>query len=204
MNGAARHVRVWLGLLSALYAAVLLAGLIAPYAPGEQNRDAPFAPPTRLHFIETTGQFHPRPFVYALVGRPGRFDEYEEDRSRRYPVRFLIHGAQYTIAGMFNADRHLFGVEAPAEIFLFGSDQFGRDVFSRLLYGGQVSLVAGLLAASLALTLGLALGGLAGFYGGWADEAGHADREMVLALPWLYLLFGLRSIRRSRIPRRFS
>ena len=194
MTGAARHVRVWLGLLSALYAAVLLAGLIAPYAPGEQNRDAPFAPPTRLHFIETTGQFHPRPFVYALVGRPGRFDEYDEDRSRRYPVRFLIHGAPYTIAAIAGADRHLFGVEEPAKVFLFGTDQFGRDVFSRLLFGGQISLVAGVLAASLAVGLGVALGGLAGFYGGWADDAVMRIAELFLALPWLYLLFAVRSI----------
>ena len=194
MNGAARRVRVWFGLLGALYAAVLLAGPIAPYAPSAQDRNAPFAPPTRLHFIETTGQFHPRPFVYALAGRPGRFGEYDEDRSRRYPVRFLIHGAPYTILGLLGADRHLFGVEAPAKVFLFGSDQFGRDVFSRLLFGGQVSLVAGLLAASLALTLGLALGGLAGFYGGWADEAVMRTAELVLALPWLYLLFAVRAI----------
>ena len=194
MNGAARHVRVWLGLLSALYAAVLLAGLIAPYAPGEQNRNAPFAPPTRLHFIEPTGRIHPRPFVYGLVGRPGRFDEYDEDRSQRFPVRFLIHGTPYTIAGLFAADRHVFGVDAPAKVFLFGSDQFGRDVFSRLLVGGQVSLVAGMLAASLALTLGLVLGGLAGFYGGWADETVMRIAELVLALPWLYLLFAIRSI----------
>jgi peptide/nickel transport system permease protein len=194
MNGAARLIRVWLGLLSAVYAAVLLAGLIAPYAPNEQNRNAPFAPPTRLHFIDTTGQFHLRPFVHGLVGRPGRFDEYDEDRSRSYPVRFLIHGAPYTVAGIFRAERHLFGVEAPAKVFLFGSDQFGRDVFSRLLFGGQVSLVAGLLATSLALSLGLALGGLAGFYGGWADEAVMRTAELVLALPWLYVLFAVRSI----------
>ena len=194
MTGAARPVRVWLGVLSALYGAVFLAGPIAPYTPGEQDRNAPFARPARLHVIDSMGRFHPRPFVYALVGRAGRFGEYEEDRSRRYPVRFLIHGAPYTIAGMPAGDRHLFGVEAPAKIFLFGSDQFGRDVFSRLLFGGQISLVAGVLAASLALTLGLALGGLAGFYGGWADDAIMRTAELVLALPWLYLLFAIRSV----------
>src|SRR3989442_2093430 len=110
MNGPGRQVRAYLSLLVALYASVLLAGPIAPYAPNEQNRNAPFAPPTRLHFIDTTGQFHLRPFVYGLVGRPGRFDEYDEDRSRSYPVRFLIHAAPYTVAGIFGADRHLLRV----------------------------------------------------------------------------------------------
>jgi hypothetical protein len=70
MSGAGRRVGAWLGLLGALYAAVLLAGLIAPYAPNDQNRNAPFAPPTRLHFFDTTGQFHLRPASMNL--RPTR------------------------------------------------------------------------------------------------------------------------------------
>ena len=74
MNGPGRHVRAYLSLLVALYASVLLAGPIAPYDPHEQNRNAPFAPPTRLHFVDADGRFHMRPFVYRLVGRPGRFD----------------------------------------------------------------------------------------------------------------------------------
>ncbi len=194
MNGAARPVRVWVALLGAVYAAVLLAGPIAPYAPAEQHRDAPFAPPSRVHLGGLIGQVHQRPFVYRLVDRPGRVGEYDEDRGQRYPVRFLVRGAPYTIAGIFAADRHLLGVDAPATLFLFGSDQFGRDVFSRVLFGGQISLVAGLLAAGLALMLGLALGGLAGFYGGWADDAVMRTAELVLTLPWLYLLFAIRSI----------
>ena len=107
MNVAARPVRVYVALLGAVYAAVLLAGPIAPYAPGEQHRDAPFAPPTRLHLGGLTGRVHQRPFVYRVVDRPGRVGEYDEDRSQRYPVRFLVRGAPYTIAGIFAADRHL-------------------------------------------------------------------------------------------------
>ena len=178
----------------ALYAAVLLAGLIAPYEPNEQSRDVPFAPPTRLHFVDATGRLHLRPFVYRLVGRPGRFDEYDEDYRDRYPVRVLARGAPYRIAGLLDADRHLFGVAEPAKIFLFGSDQYGRDLFSRVLFGGQISLVAGLLATWLALGLGFVLGGLAGFYGRWADEAVMRMAELFLALPWLYLLFAVRAM----------
>ena len=193
MSAASRQVRAWASLLVILNASVVFAGFIAPYAPNEQNRNLPFAGPTRLHFIETTGQFHLRPFVYLVVSTPGSVDKYEEDRSRRYPVRFLIRGARYTIAG-FAADRHLFGVEEPAKVFLFGTDQFGRDVFSRLLVGAQISLVAGVLAAGLALSLGVALGALAGFYGGWTDDAVMRIAELFLALPWLYLLLAVRSV----------
>ena len=89
--------------------------------------------------------------------------------------------------------RHLFGVDDPATIFLFGTDGFGRDVFSRLLFGGQISLVAGLLAAGVAVTLGLVLGGVGGFYGGWVDDGLMRMAELFLALPWLYLLLAVRS-----------
>ena len=103
-----------LSLLAILYASVLLAGFLAPYAPAEQNRDRPFAPPTRLHFAEATGKLHLRPFVYRLVSQPGGFGDYGEDRSTRYPMRFLVRGASYRIAGMAGCNRHLFGFDAPA------------------------------------------------------------------------------------------
>jgi len=186
-------MRLWLILLAIMYASVLFGGFIAPYAPNEQNRSAPFTAPTRLRFVDTTGRTHLRPFVYRLVSRPGAFDEYDEDRSRPYPVRFLVRGTPYTIAGL-SADRHLFGVDEPAKIFLFGTDQFGRDLFSRLLFGAKISLVAGVLAASLALGLGIALGSLAGYYEGWTDDGIMRMAELFLALPWLYLLLAVRSM----------
>jgi peptide/nickel transport system permease protein len=176
-----------------VYLSVLLAGALAPYAPAEQHRLAAFAPPTRLHVVDASGRVHVRPFVYRLVSRQGSTAEYDEDRSHMYPVRFLARGAPYRVAGL-QGDRHLFLVDEPAQIFLFGSDQFGRDVFSRLLFGGQISLVAGLVAAVLAVALGSLLGGLAGFYGGWVDEAIMRVAELFLALPWLYLLLAVRAM----------
>jgi peptide/nickel transport system permease protein len=85
------------------------------------------------------------------------------------------------------------GARAPGVVFLLGTDAYGRDVFSRLLYGGRVSLFTGLLAAFLSLALGLALGTAAGFYGGWLDQLLMRGGELVMALPWLYLLLAVRA-----------
>ena len=193
MSVAERKVKTSLILLGILYASVLMAGFLAPYAPTEQNRDVPFAPPTRLHFTDAAGTLHWQPFVFRIVSDARSFGEYSEDRSTMYPVRFLVRGAPYRIAGLFESNVHLFGFDEPAKAFLFGSDGYGRDLFSRLLYGGQISLSAGLLAAGLALGLGVVAGGLAGFYGGWVDEAFMRLGELFLALPWLYLLLAVRT-----------
>ena len=181
-----------LGLLGLLYLSTVFAGFLAPHDPATQHRDFSFAPPTRLHFVDATGRLHVRPFVYGLARSTGAFEEYTEDRSRIYPVRFFVRGAPYRIAGTFSAERHLFGTDSPAHLFLMGTDDYGRDQFSRFLYGGQISLFAGLLGAGLSLGVGIVLGGLAGFYGAWIDETIMRIAELFLALPWLYLLFAVR------------
>jgi peptide/nickel transport system permease protein len=78
-------------------------------------------------------------------------------------------------------------------VFLLGTDGNGRDVFSRLLYGGRISLFTGLLAAALSLAFGLSAGTLAGYFGGWLDQLLMRGGELVMALPWLYLLLGVRA-----------
>jgi peptide/nickel transport system permease protein len=178
--------------LGMLHGAILAAGFLAPYAPDAQSRDFPFAPPTRIHFIDRAGRLHLRPFVHGLAVRTGSPGTYDEDESIAYPVRFFLKadGVGGTIA---RPARHLFGVERPGRIFLFGTDGFGRDQFSRLLFGGRISLFSGLLAAALSLGLGLVLGSLAGFYGGWIDDIIMRGAELFLALPWLYCLLVLRA-----------
>ncbi|HUG52415.1 MAG TPA: ABC transporter permease [Vicinamibacteria bacterium] len=185
-------LRLALAVLAAVHAAVLAAGFLAPYDPVEQNRTTPFAPPTPVHFVDDGGRLHLRPFVYDVVERAESPGVYDEDRSTRHPIRFFVRGAPYAIAGL-SLDVHLFGVEEPARVFLLGTDGLGRDQLSRLLHGGRISLVAGVLAAGLSLGIGLALGTLAGFYRGGVDAAVMRGVELFLALPWLYLLFAVRA-----------
>jgi peptide/nickel transport system permease protein len=178
--------------LAVLHAAILLAGFVSPYDPTSQNRDLPFAPPTALHFIDAQGRFHWQPFVYQWVEGPQGMYEYEESRERSYPVRFFVRGPAYRFAG-FSSHLHLLGVEAPAQIFLAGTDNYGRDQFSRILYGGRISLSAGLLATVISLSLGLLLGTISGFCGRWIDESLMRMVELFLVLPWLYLLLAVRA-----------
>ena len=165
--------------LGILYLATICAGFLAPYDPVTQNRELAFAPPTRLHFVDSAGTVHLRPFVYGLAGGV-------------YPVRFFLQGVPYRIGGIFKGDRHLVGTDGPPSLFLLGTDAYGRDQFSRFLYGGQISLFAGLLGASLSVGVGLVLGGLAGFFGAWIDTTIMRLAEIFLAVPWFYLLFAVR------------
>ncbi len=172
-----------------LHLAVLFAGFIAPYDPTAQNRELPYAPPTRLNFVDASG-FHLRPFVYAstLV-----LDSYREDSTHEYPVHLFVRGDAYTMVGILKSDLHLFGVDKPARILVFGADGYGRDELSRLLYGGQISLAAGLLATLLALATATIIGTVSGYYGTWVDEALMGSADLFLSLPWFYFLLGVRA-----------
>ena len=180
--------------LSTMYLVVLAAGFVAPYDYSQQNRDAILSPPTKIHFIDNNGTVHIRPFVYGTVENPKESSEYIEDLRTPYPVKFLIREPSEDVTGRFNERRRLFGVNPPARLFLLGTDDVGRDVFSRLLYGGRISLLAGLLASLLSLGLATIFGTAAGFYGSWVDAGIMRLAELFLALPWLYLLLALRAL----------
>src|SRR5256886_12813327 len=137
-----------------LQSAIVFAGFVAPYDPALQNRDLPFVPPARIHFVDARGHWHLRPFIYQWVSLPQSIYEYRESRQREYPIYFFVRANESTNVGV-RTQIHLFGVEAPAQIFLAGSDNYGRDQFSRILFCGRHSLGAGVLAAGNLLFLGL-------------------------------------------------
>ena len=188
------RVRLWppAVVLAVVYALAIGADFVAPYDYFAQNRSLPFAPPARLHFVDPAGNWHLIPFIHPLVERPGSYGEYVEDRSRIYPLRFFLEVPSGQ-RGFQRWNRRLFGVDEPARLCLLGTDGYGRDQLSRLLYGARISLFAGLLAGGLAVALGLALGAVAGYYGGWIDELLMRGAELCMTLPWLYLLLAVRA-----------
>ncbi|HKV61374.1 MAG TPA: ABC transporter permease [Candidatus Acidoferrum sp.] len=182
----------WLIVLVTLHGIIGCAGFFAPYDPSEQDRERPYWPPMKIHLVDREGHFHFRPLFYGLHLRAGSFDQFEEGTEQATPLKFFVSGAPYRLLGIVPSHLHLFGAEAN-RIYLFGSDGYGRDQLSRILHGGQISLLAGLLGAGLTLFFGMLIGGIAGFYGGWRDALLMRVAELFVALPWLYLLFALRA-----------
>ncbi len=181
-------------ILILLYGSAFFAQFIAPYSSDLQVRTKAFHPPTRLYFFDEEGNFSLRPFVYQyeLVDRV--FKAYRPDRTVRYPLRFFVRGEEYKFLGLIPSDIHLFGTEAPGHIFLLGTDKFGRDIFTRLLFGARISLSVGLVGILISFSIGALIGGIAGYYGGVVDNVLMRVAEMIMAFPGFYLLLALRAL----------
>ena len=180
-------------ILIVLYVCALFASFIAPYPQDEMDRARFFHPPQRVHWFDARGRFH-LPFIHPTrLADPGNF-VYQEDRGRIQPLRWFVKGSHYQLLGLVPTDRHLFGLDAPGRVYFLGTDSFGRDVFSRLLFGAQISLTVGLIGILISFTIGLLLGGISGYFGGWIDSAIMRTTELLLTIPTLYLLIALRAI----------
>ena len=151
-------------------------------------------PPQSIHFFDESG-FHP--FVHPITGVRDftTFQRvYTEDTTRKLYVAFFTHGFPYKILGIIPADIHLIGLDgSPTEgnLFLYGADLQGRDVFSRLSYATQTSMTIGLVGVALSLFFGVLLGGMSGYFGGWVDTLIQRVIEIVSSVPAIPLWMGL-------------
>jgi peptide/nickel transport system permease protein len=187
-------------ILVAFYTMALFAGFFAPYGMETQTRSLYNCPPTGIHFVDAAGKLHLRPFVYGKVLADRKWTKYRDDTGKVYPIRFLAKGDPYRFLGLIPSDRHLFGVGEEGKIFLMGTDQFGRDVFSRLLYGARISLSVGLVGILLSFTFGMLVGGISGYFGGIWDTLIMRSTELVMSVPALYLILALRAAFPADIP----
>ncbi|KAA3498462.1 ABC transporter permease [Agrobacterium tumefaciens] len=183
----------------AMYIVALLPGFFAINDPVLQNARATFHPPQRVHFIDTTDGLSLGLHYYPL--KLTRDPEtlaavFVEDTAKKIPIQLFGRGYEYSVLGLFTTDIHLLAsTDKTRPLFLFGADRLGRDVFSRVIQGSQVSLSIGLVGVFFSLLLGVVLGGISGYYGGRIDFVMQRVIDFVLSLPtipiWLALAAAL-------------
>jgi len=180
-------------ILVLIYSVGLLApGFFAPYNKLTQFEDI-YLPPQAIKFIDEEGNFHIRPFTYEwkTERNPDTWTAVcRLDKSFRYPLYFFVRGEEYKLLGLFKSDIHLFGVK-DANLFLFGTDNLGRDLFSRIIYGTGISLSIGLVGVGISFFLGLLLGGLSGLIGGVVDNLIQRSIEFIKSIPSIPLWMAL-------------
>lgn len=179
----------------ALFYIVAFGGDFFAYSnPHQSNGNLALAPPQRIHFF-ADGGFSPHVNPVRSERDPATFQiKFVPDESRRIPVRLFARGYSYEFLGLFRTNIHLFGTSgAPAErsLFLLGTDQEGRDIFSRLVMATRTSLLIGLTGVALSLLLGMAFGGLSGYYGGFVDTVVQRVIEILRSIPTIPLWMGL-------------
>ena len=165
-----------LGLISGIfllfsYLMLPFAGFIAPYTPNERSSDYLYAPPQSVHLFHEGRVCRTLSSIRSPPRRIWKRSSGNSwpDTSRPMKLKFLCRAIEYNLAGLIPTDRHLFCAPEGATVFLWGSDRLGRDVFSRILYGAQLSLTVGLIGISVSFVLGIVFGSIAGYFGGMID-----------------------------------
>jgi len=189
------YVSLWgLGIF---YVVAVFADFIAPYTPQERFSDFRFAPPSTIRIFED-GQLT-RPYVRAwedpYMDKESFRRVFKENPDARRNIRFFVRGEPYKLFKLIETDIHLFGTGDPkAPVFLFGADRFGRDLFSRVLYGSQVSLSVGLVGVFLTVFFGSMIGAISGYFGGFVDILIQRLIEILNSIPGLPLWLALAAI----------
>lgn len=189
-----KHRLAMMGLfmLLVMYMSILFAEFLAPYGEASSERSKPYAPPSRIHLFHK-GAFV-GPFIYdykEVFDQQALTNKKIYDKQTPHQIKFFAKGEPYKMWGLIPADIHFFTVDAPAKIYIWGADLQGRDLFSRVLYGGRISLTIGIIAIFISYPIGLLMGGISGYFGGWIDTAIMRVVEAIITFPSLYLLLTL-------------
>lgn len=191
-----KFARIALIVLGLIYFALLFADFIASYTKDFSDRTMAYVPPSKIFTIDENGKLS-RPYTYNYK-REFDKDElkivYTLDRSKKHYVKFFAKGQPYKFLGIIPMKRHLVTTDKDGRLFLLGTDINGRDVFSRLLFGGRISMTIGFLALFVLFPIGLLYGGIAGYFGGKVDTIMMRFAEAVMSIPSFYLLIILASI----------
>jgi peptide/nickel transport system permease protein len=171
------------------YLAAAFAGFLAPYTLTTRFAKYIYMPPQGVYFFND-GKLQPFVCDVDLTIDENLRKFYTPNCNKRIPLQFFSHGEPYKLFELIDTDVHL--LQAPGGIVsLLGTDRQGRDMFSRILYGSQVSLTIGLMGVVLSLLFGSVLGVASGYYGGWIDELIQRSIELVRSFPAIPLWMAL-------------
>ena len=177
-----------------MYTLAIFCEFFSPALPLERYSKYKNAPPTRIHIIDSEGKWN-APFVYDMKEQMDSYTfkkTFTEDTSKKIPLRFFAKGSNYKFWNLIPANIRFFGPVNPGDpFFLMGTDQLGRDLFSRILYGGRISLSFCLVSIFFTFLLGLALGGLSGYLGGITDTVVQRTIDMLMCVPQIPLWMAL-------------
>jgi len=176
-----RATSLGLVLVGAVCAGAIGAPFIAPHAGDESFPDLLNAPPTMPHVVE--GGRLRAPFIHPWKIASRLEQRYEQDPTVAVPLTWFSGGHLVESSD----DRR-------APLLLFGGDSYGRDVFSRLLFGARVSIGLAIAAALGAVLVGGLAGAVAGYAGGTLDEVLMRATEVVMVLPAMYVVLALRAV----------
>lgn len=182
--------------LFVIYFSLLFADIIAPYSKDFSDRNQSYAPPSKIFVINEHGKLSlPYTYNYKREYDPDAMQvDYKLDRSHKYFLKLFPRGDKYKFLGLIPCSRHIIGVEPHGRLYLLGTDINGRDVFSRILFGGRISMTIGFLALFVLFPIGLLYGGISGYFGGIVDTLMMRFAEAVMSIPSFYLLIILAAI----------
>uniref|UniRef100_A0A832M3Q3 ABC transporter permease n=1 Tax=Oscillatoriales cyanobacterium SpSt-402 TaxID=2282168 RepID=A0A832M3Q3_9CYAN len=213
--------RIGAVILLMFYVVVIAAEFVAPYDPYASQQDGALLPPTQVYWRDQkSGQFI-GPHVYPTTQGPVDLDTGDRkvivDFTQPSPLRLFVQGSDYRLFQIklplptqfsftdpkfeevevvpgIPGNLRLFGTVGPAKFNILGTDDQARDQFSRLLFGGRISLSIGLVGIVISFPIGMLVGGISGYFGGWTDTILMRLVEVLMTIPSIYLLVALAAV----------
>jgi peptide/nickel transport system permease protein len=200
-------------LLLVFYVAVIAADFVAPYDPYDSQVNGSLLPPTQIYWRNVNGDFV-GPHIYPTTQGKTELETGDRklilDRQKPAWFRLFTPGSTYHLFRLslplppkfeeveifsgIPGNLHLFGTTGAAKFNLLGTDEQGRDQFSRLLHGGRISLSIGIVGIAITFPLGMIVGGISGYFGGWIDSVLMRLVEVLMTIPSIYLLVALAAV----------
>ncbi len=179
-----------------MYLSILFADFFAVYPSNYSNRKLAYCPPSNIYVLDKNNKIK-MPYTYNYEKKFNKDTlniEYKQNRAKKYKIKFFASGYEYKFLGFIKCNLHLIVPQDGCHLFLLGSDINGCDVYSRLFFGGKISLTIGFLALLISFPIGALYGGISGYFGGKTDKILMRFAEAIMSIPSFYLLIILASI----------